>query len=137
EGVRLCGEHGLGFEICIYHPQMDEAIELVKRSPDTMSFVLNHIGKPGIRDGLAEPWRRQMRELAALPNVMCKISGVVTEDDPAAWTYDRIGPYIEHALVVFGPDRVMFGGDWPVVVLACAYGDWVSVVDRIMAGASE
>jgi len=134
-GVKLVGHHGLGFEICIKHPQMKDAIELVRRCPH-VSFILDHIGKPGIKDRLTEPWRSDMRDLARLPNVVCKISGVVTEADHKAWTYDQIAPYVAHAIDCFGFDRVMFGGDWPVMELATRYPDWVASVDRITAGVS-
>ena len=135
DGVRLVGDHGLGFEICILHPQMRDAIGLVGRFPD-MPFVLDHIGKPGIRDGLRQPWWSDIRALAAYPNVVCKISGVVTEADHRAWTYDAVAPYIAHAIESFGFDRVMFGGDWPVMELATRYPDWVAVVEQVAAGAS-
>ncbi len=137
EGVALLAQYGLGFEICLYHPQMAEAIELVKRSPENMTFVLNHIGKPGIKDGLKEPWATQIREMASLPNVMCKISGVITEADHQHWTYDQVAPYVDHAIASFGFDRVMFGGDWPVVRLAGQYTQWVDVLDRVVASASD
>ncbi len=135
EGVRLLAKYDLGFEICIFHQQMDDAIELVRRCPQ-VNFILDHIGKPGIRDGLREPWWRRMRDLAALPNVLCKISGVVTEADHKSWTYDDVAPYVAHAIECFGFDRVAFGGDWPVMELATRYPDWVATVDRITAGAS-
>jgi L-fuconolactonase len=100
-------------------------------------FVIDHIAKPGIRAGLSEPWRTQMRTMAAEPNVVCKISGVVTEADHAAWTYDQVAPYIAHTIECFGFSRVMFGGDWPVSELATNYPRWVAVVDRVTAGTSE
>jgi L-fuconolactonase len=133
DGVRLVGEHGLGFDLCIYHPQMADTIELVRRCPD-VRFILDHIGKPGIRDGLREPWWSEMRELARQPNVVCKISGVLTEADHEAWTYDDVAPYITHAIECFGFDRVAFGGDWPVVDMAGNYRRWVELLDRVTAG---
>ncbi len=135
EAVRLLAEHGLSFDICIYHPQLGDAIELVRRCPE-VSFILDHIGKPGIRGGLREPWWGQMREMASLPNVICKVSGVVTEADKD-WTYDQVAPYVAHAIESFGFDRVAFGGDWPVLELAGRYPEWVKIVDRVTAGASE
>jgi L-fuconolactonase len=135
DGVKLVGKYGLGFEIGIKHPQMKDAIELVRRFPD-MRFSLDHIGKPGIKAGLREPWWTDIRTLAGFPNVVCKISGVVTEADHATWTYDEVAPYIARAIEVFGFDRVMFGGDWPVMELATRYPAWVAMVDRITAGAS-
>lgn len=132
-GVKAVARQGLMFEICIYHPQMGDAIELVRQCPE-VSFVLDHLGKPGIRDGLMEPWRSQIAELARFPNVVCKISGAVTEADHQNWTYDQVAPYLSHAIEVFGFDRVMFGGDWPVVNLASNYRAWVALLDRVVAG---
>jgi L-fuconolactonase len=136
DGVKLVGGHGLIFEICIYHPQMRDAAELARRCPD-VSFVLDHLGKPGIKDGLSEPWRSDIRALAERPNVACKISGAVTEADHRSWRYDQVAPYVSHSIECFGFDRVMFGGDWPVLELATTYPDWVAVVDRITAGVAE
>jgi len=136
DGVRLLGRHGLSFDICIKHWQMLFAIELVRRCPE-VQFVLDHIGKPGIKHGFREPWWSQMRELARLPNVVCKISGVVTEADHANWTKDQVRPYATHAIDCFGFDRVMFGSDWTVAELALRYPAWVEIVDEVVAGASE
>jgi L-fuconolactonase len=135
DGVRIVAEFGLGCEICITHPQLGDVTKLVERLPH-VRFVLNHIAKPGIRDGLVEPWKSEMRALAGFPNVVCKISGVVTEADPKAWTYDGVAPYIAHSIESFGFDRVMFGGDWPVLERAGNYPGWVSVVERVSAGAT-
>ncbi|MEM7566134.1 MAG: amidohydrolase family protein [Pseudomonadota bacterium] len=135
-GVQALARFDLSFDICILHPQMGDAIELVRRCPD-VRFVLDHIGKPGIRDGLMEPWRAQIRELAALPNVWCKISGVVTEADHVNWREEEVRPYIDIAIEAFGFDRVMYGGDWPVSTLATTYRDWVALLDRAVSGASQ
>ncbi len=134
--LKLLPKYGLTFDLCIFHKQMRETIDLVGQCPD-VRFMLDHIGKPGIRDGLTQPWRSELRELAALPNVECKISGVVTEADHEAWTYDEVAPYVAHAIETFGFDRVAFGGDWPVSELATRYAGWVEVVDRVVEGASE
>lgn len=136
EAVKLLPKYGLTFDICILHPQMADAIELVRRSSE-VSFILDHIGKPGIKDGIREPWWSQMKELATLPNVICKISGAVTEADHKTWTYDQVAPYVARAIECFGFDRCAFGGDWPVAEQAIRYADWVAMVDRITAGASE
>jgi L-fuconolactonase len=131
-GVELLGEYGLSFDICINHTQLASAVELVRRCPQ-ISFMLDHIAKPDIRGARLDPWRAQMQELAALPNVVCKISGVVTEADHAAWRIDDIAPYVAHALACFGEDRVAFGGDWPVVLLASRYKRWVETLDTLTA----
>jgi L-fuconolactonase len=135
EGVQSLALYGLSFDLCLYHQQLRGAIELVGRCPE-VRFVLDHIGKPGIKAGLVEPWRSDIRALAALPNVMCKISGVVTEADHERWTEAEVTPYVEHAIDCFGYDRVMFGGDWPVSELATRYAHWVALVDRVTAAAS-
>lgn len=132
-GVRLLPDYGFSFDICILHPQLADAIELVRRCPD-VAFVIDHIAKPGIREGLVEPWKSELREIAGFPNVACKISGVVTEAHHDRWTEAEIVPYIEHTIACFGFDRVMFGGDWPVSELATPYRRWV---DSVVAGASE
>ncbi len=131
-GVQLLAEYGLSFDLCIYHPQMASAIELVRRCPET-SFILDHVGKPGIKARLLDPWRAQIEELAALPNVICKVSGAVTEADHERWTVDDLRPYVEHVLDTFGEDRVAFGGDWPVVLNAAPYLRWVETLDALTA----
>ncbi len=136
DAVKLLPRYGLSFDLCIFHRQMANTIEFVRQCPE-VQFVLDHIGKPGIKAGVFDPWRQEMRALAALPNVHCKISGVATEADHRNWTRERLRPYIDHAIECFGFDRIMFGGDWPVCELAGSYPDWVSIVDWAMSGCSE
>jgi L-fuconolactonase len=134
-GVKLLPKFGLTFDLCVFHPQLGDVTELVRRCPE-VTFVVDHIGKPAIRIGLWEPWASDLRAIAAYPNVWCKISGVVTEADHAAWTEAAVTPYIEHAIDCFGFDRVMFGGDWPVSELATRYLRWVALVDAVTSRAS-
>lgn len=135
-GVRLLPEFGFTFDLCLFHAQLAEVTELCRLCPD-VRFVIDHIAKPGIRAGLSDPWRQDMREIATLPNVWCKISGVVTEADHDRWTEAEVAPYVAHAIECFGFDRVMFGGDWPVSELATPYRRWVDLVDTVVAGVSE
>jgi len=135
EGLKLVARQDLSFDICVLHHQMPSVIEMVRRSPD-VRFVLDHIGKPGIKAGLFDPWREHMRTLAGFDNVWCKISGVVTEADHQNWTREEIRPYIEHTLDCFGFEQAMYGGDWHVVELASPYARWVEVVDWVVADAS-
>ncbi|HLH50098.1 MAG TPA: amidohydrolase family protein [Roseiarcus sp.] len=135
EALKLLPKYNLLFDICIFHHQLPNTLEMVRRCPD-VSFVLDHIAKPGIKAGLIEPWRSQIKALAALPNVVCKLSGVTTEADHAAWTRDQLRPYIDHVIESFGPDRIMFGGDWPVSELAGTYRQWVEIVDWATSGMS-
>jgi len=134
-GVRLLARHDLSFDICVFHHHLPNVIKLVRQCPE-VRFVLDHIGKPGIKAGLSEPWRRDIRALAAFDNVHCKISGVATEADHQHWTREQLRPYISHAIDCFGFDRVMFGGDWHVSELAVSYPDWVEIVDQVVAGAT-
>ncbi len=135
DGIQSLAQLSLSFDLCLYHSQLADCVELARRCPD-VRFVVDHIGKPGIRAGLHEPWRKNIAAIARLPNVWCKISGVVTEADHAAWTESEVAPYVSHALHAFGFERVMFGGDWPVSELATTYSRWVDLVDSVMAGAS-
>lgn len=136
EGVGLLARFGLSFDICVYHAQLASALELVRRCPE-VRFVLDHASKPGIRAGLVEPWRTHIAALAALPNVWCKLSGLITEADHRNWTREQLRPYIDHVLDSFGFDRVMFGSDWPVAEETHRYGEWVEIVEQTLAGAAE
>lgn len=130
QGVQLLAEYSLSFDLCIFHHQLTAVIELVRQCPQ-VSFMLDHIGKPGIAAGLHEPWQTQITELAALPNVMCKISGLVTEADHRQWRSEDLAPYVAHVLAAFGEDRVAFGSDWPVALLATSYRRWVETLDEL------
>jgi L-fuconolactonase len=129
-GVQLLAEYDLSFDICVYYIQLGNAVELARRCPDTQ-LILDHIGKPNIRGKELDPWRQQIKDLAALPNVICKMSGVLTEADLQHWTIDDVRPYVEHILESFGEDRVAYGGDWPVVLNAASYRQWVDTLDQL------
>jgi len=135
-GVKLVGKHGLTFDICVKHWALVFGIELARRCPE-VTFVLDHIGKPGIKHGLREPWWSQMRELAKLPNVVCKVSGAITEADHGTWTKEQVKPYVAHTIECFGFDRVMYGSDWTVSELTHPYPTWVDILDEVVAGASS
>lgn len=130
KGVQLLAEYGLSFDICIYHYQLPGVIELVRRCPET-TFILDHIGKPAIKQGEFENWWDNLRVLAGQPNVACKISGMVTEADHQRWSQVELATYVEHTLEAFGEDRVLFGSDWPVVLLASSYHRWVETLNSL------
>jgi predicted TIM-barrel fold metal-dependent hydrolase len=132
EAIKLLPRYNLSFDICIFHHQLPNTLAMARRCPE-VSFVLDHIAKPGIKAGLLDPWRQHLRELAALPNVVCKLSGVTTEADHAAWTREQLRPYIDHVIECFGVDRIMYGGDWPVSELAGTYLQWVDTLDLATA----
>ena len=100
-------------------------------------MILDHIGKPNIKDGVMQPWAQQMHELARFPNVHCKISGVATEADHKGWSPDQLRPYIDIALESFGMDRVMYGGDWPVSTQAIEYTRWIEILEDVLQGVDE
>lgn len=138
EFVRGVGElaaGGLSFDICCKHPMLPAVIKLVGRCPE-VQFILDHAGKPGIRAGLLDPWRDHIRALAGFPNLVCKLSGLVTEADHEHWTTAQLGPYVNHLLETFGPSRLLFGGDWPVAKLASSYLRWLDTAREFVAGFS-
>ncbi len=135
EGLRLLSEYDLSFDICISHVQLANSITMVKRCPE-VQFIMDHIAKPDIKNGLREPWMQEIRELSLMDNVVCKISGMVTESDMDRWTADDLRPYVEHVIECFGCDRVMFGGDWPVCTLASSYKDWYDALAGIVSSYS-
>ncbi len=130
--VNLLSEYKLSFDICIKHYQMPAVTELVRRCPQT-TFILDHLGKPAIREREFASWEANLRRLAALPNVACKISGLVTEADHARWQPGDLEPYIHAVLEAFGEERVLFGGDWPVVLLASSYRRWYETLQAFTA----
>lgn len=135
DGVKLLPQFGLSFDICIGHRHLANVLKFVAKCPD-VQFILDHIGKPGIRDGQVEPWKSEIRQLAEFSNVACKVSGVVTEADHKAWTRDDPRPYVEHVIECFSFDRVMYGSDWFVQTLASTYPRWVETLDWIVAECS-
>lgn len=144
-GIDLLPEFGLVYDILIFERHLPQTIEFVDRHPEHV-FVVDHIAKPLIKDGVMSPWSERMHELAERENVTCKVSGVATEADWSAWTEEQLKPYFDAVLDAFGPDRLMFGSDWPVCLVACEYGRWHRIVsgwvsqlspaeqDRILGG---
>ncbi len=135
-GVQALEEFGFSFDLCILHQQLPAAIELVRRCPEVV-FILDHCGKPAIRESHFEPWAVHLKALGELPNVSCKISGLLTEADLIDWKPCDLQPFIRHALDCFGVDRVLFGGDWPVLTLAGDYLQWLGALDFCLPGADE
>jgi L-fuconolactonase len=132
EGVRECGELGLSFDICVRHPQLASVVELVRQCPAT-SFILDHAGKPDLRVDVMGSWKRHIADIAAFPNATCKVSGLVTEAGTAALDPGRFVPTINHLLDTFGPSRLLFGSDWPVVKLASPYPTWLQMARALLA----
>lgn len=136
KGVQALPDYGLHFEICISHEQLANTIKLVQQCPN-VQFILDHIGKPNIKNHLYEPWKQELKILADFPNVWCKMSGLVTEADHQHWTKEDLKPYIDHVLECFGFGRTMYGGDWPVAYQATEYPRWVETLEWAIDGCSE
>ena len=121
-GLAAVAGAGLVYDLVITAGQLGAAAQAAAAVPDLL-FVLDHLGKPAIASGSTQPWERDLRRLAALPNTACKLSGLVTEADWTGWQVADLRPYTDTALDAFGPGRVMFGSDWPVCTLAASYGE--------------
>lgn len=116
----------LTYDILVYARQLTEAIAFARAFP-RQRFVLDHLGKPDVRGHEYQAWRAHIDDLAALPHVCCKLSGLVTEADWASWTPGQLRPYLDAALEAFGPERLMLGSDWPVCTVAAAYTEVISL----------
>jgi L-fuconolactonase len=126
-GIAALEEFNLAYDILIYTRHLPVAAEFVARFP-RQRFVLDHLAKPPIKSGAIDDWARGIRELAALPNVYCKVSGLVTEADWQAWKPEDLSPYLDVAFECFGPSRLMIGSDWPVCTVAGSYSRVMDVV---------
>jgi len=134
-GVKLLAEYAFTFDLCIRHDQLRAVTELVRRVPE-VNFVLDHFGKPPVREATVEPWAADLKALGKLSNVSCKISGLTTEADWAIWSPAELRPYFDTVLEAFGFDRILFGGDWPVCTLATDYQRWIETVAGFVDEAS-
>ena len=134
--IRKIGGRDRTFDMCFLARQLPLAKELAKACDNTR-LILDHCGVPDIAGGGLDPWRDHMREVATLPNVSCKLSGILAYCAPGEATIEAIRPYVDHVLDVFGPDRMVWGSDWPVVDMANGLPDWLSVTDTILAGLSQ
>jgi L-fuconolactonase len=130
-GLALLRQYSLTYDVLVLERQLPAAIQLVDRHPE-QPIVLDHVAKPLIAARELEPWRTHIRELARRPHVGCKLSGMVTEADFNAWSADDLRPYMETVLEAFGPERLMFGSDWPVCAVASSYARWISSVKEFV-----
>ena len=135
-GLAALADAGLVYDLIVQAHQLPAAVKAAESHPD-LTFVLDHLGKPPIASGTLEPWATAVRALAARPHTVCKLSGMVTEADPASWTVDDLRPYAATVLDAFGPDRLMFGSDWPVCVLAGTYREVFDAAAELTAPADR
>ena len=127
-GVKLIEKYNLAYDILIFPKHLTNTIEFVKQFSEQQIFVVDHIAKPLIKDGILSPWKEQIAELAKFPNVYCKISGMVTEADWNTWKPENIKPYLNVVFEAFGAQRIMIGSDWPVCLVAGKYSEVMQVV---------
>jgi L-fuconolactonase len=123
---------GLTFDALVKPPQLPHLPALIERHPD-LPIIVDHGAKPPIASGEFDSWAQDIARVAAFPHVRCKLSGLVTEDGPA-WSVARLERYVTHLLDCFGPERLVWGSDWPVLGLRASYGDWVKACDTLLAG---
>jgi len=135
-GIQALTSRALTYDILITASQLPDAVALVDRHPH-QRFVLDHIAKPTIEGPPPADWIRDLTALAARPQVSCKFSGVVSEVRPATWTPELLTPYFEVVLQAFGPQRLMFGSDWPVCLVRSEYDRWFNFVTTCTASLSE
>jgi L-fuconolactonase len=128
-GVAELKRFDLAYDILIFERHLPQTIAFVDRHPNQI-FIVDHLAKPRVRDGLVSPWRENMRELAKRPHVYCKLSGLATEADHLKWSESQLTLYMDVILSAFEPKRVLFGSDWPVCLLAIGYRQWVDIVAR-------
>lgn len=135
-GVQTIGKHGYTYDILIFPNHLPNAVKLVQQCGD-QPFVLDHLAKPYIKDRKIGQWKSDLTRLAAQENVLCKISGMITEADWKSWTYEQLVPYLDVAFEAFGTDRLMFGSDWPVCRVAGEYLQVKQILERYLTDFSE
>jgi L-fuconolactonase len=139
EGIKVLGELNLSFDLCMRAGELMDGVNLVDLCPKTR-FIVDHCGNMSVQskdEALIAKWKKGMKELAARPNVVCKISGLVASAKPNEWKPADLAANILYSMETFGPDRIMFGGDWPVCTLAATYRQWVEALKTITADFSD
>jgi L-fuconolactonase len=131
DGLAAVAAAGLVYDLLVRERELPAARAVAERLPE-LTLVLDHLAKPRIRQGATEPWAGELAALARHPNVACKVSGLVTEADWNAWTPAQLVPYVRHAAEAFGPERLLFGSDWPVCLLAAGYAEVVAATEEAL-----
>lgn len=134
-GLRVLAERGLAYDLLVRPRELPATLAAVE-AVEGLSFVIDHGAKPEIAAGVTEPWRERLAAIAARPNVTCKVSGLVTEAAWASWTVQDLQPYVDELVTLFGPDRLMWGSDWPVCTLAASYAEVLSAARTCLSGLS-
>lgn len=135
-GVQALKDYPLSFDVNVVASQMDQAVELAEAT-EGVTLILDHAGKPPIRDGALHPWAQHLRAFAACPRTYCKLSDLPVEADRASWTYDDLAPFIATVVEAFGFQRLIFAFDWPICTQATTPARWLEVLDRAFVGVPE
>jgi L-fuconolactonase len=135
-GVGLLNKYGFTYDILIFPDQLQDSLKFVKAFPD-QPFVIDHIAKPFIKDKKIDEWKKDIEQFASCKNVYCKVSGMVTEASWKTWKKQDFTPYLDVVTNAFGTDRIMFGSDWPVCLVAASYTDMLSIVSDYFASFTE
>lgn len=135
QGVRLLGERDLSFDLCMRPGELLDAAKLIDGCPGTR-FILDHCGNGDVQAKDRSQWEKDMAAVAQRKNVVCKVSGIVVTAKPEQWKADDLAPIVNHTLKVFGPDRVMFGGDWPVCTKTATFRQWFQALASLVADRS-
>ena len=135
-GIRLLGELGLSFDLCMRPAELPDATKLIDACPDTR-FILDHCGNEDVKNKEHSQWQKDISDLASRKNVVGKVSGIVVTAKPKEWTAEDLAPVVNHTLNAFGSDRVMFGGDWPVCTQTSTYRQWVEALKLIVKDREE
>ncbi len=135
-GISNLEKFGYTYDILVFPHQLGAVLEFVKQFPN-QKFVIDHIAKPYIKDGFYEGWAVLMEAIAQHENVYCKLSGMITEADYNSWAPEEVHPYLHHVLEIFGSERLMFGSDWPVCLVAGNYSQVKAVVTDFISGLGD
>jgi len=135
-GLKMLFQADLAYDLLVRPHQLENALRLVERLPE-MRIILDHMAKPYIKAGIRDPWASQMRELARSSNIYCKVSGLITEADHQNWNDNDFAFYLEHILTLFGWDRICWGSDWPVCLLAGDYRQVLGLPEEILGSAAS
>jgi L-fuconolactonase len=135
-GLRSLARYGVSYDLLVHTRHLKHVKTVAERCPE-LSLVIDHMAKPPIASGEIEEWAQGLKEMAVYPNVSCKLSGLVTEASHTSWRVEDLQPYVERALEFFGAERLMFGSDWPVCLLAASYEQVLEAFQSLLAGLSE
>jgi L-fuconolactonase len=135
-GIREVTRLALAYDVLIFERQLPTAIQFVDLHPN-QTFIVDHLAKPPVKRNELSPWHENLKDLARRPNVYCKLSGLATEAEHANWTPEQLSPYIDAVIEIFSPQRVMFGSDWPVCLLAIEYTQWAALVSQAIRSLSS